>query len=667
MYLNNNIENFIMFFLLNSWLISICMNLFHLERIIITTHSRIDLVRNYIYIRNKKKFEQISFSFNKLYSKCLFNNMTSYYIYIYIFILFILWHMFINKANVYFNYKTFTESLIWESYFYKISELWNNHQGSLFLWFFILVIYKFVMHSYYNYMWYNKILITLSIFIELFILIFFIFNSNLFIRIELYNNVVINLVPVLKDFLLIIHPPFLYLGYLAVSITFNICLFYILFSRAINIFWYIKKNIMISWILLSFGICLGSWWAYQELGWGGWWYWDPIENISILPWFLLILVFHYVFTKRAFSSFKDKRLLFMLFSIYLLNLIGTFTVRMGLLNSVHSFVNNNVYIHFFFIGVVQSMFFLFFFYRYKQNNIHRLVFKINYNFLLKITCYIIIFIFISILILTYIPLFVPKISVVNYTFFNRIFEPWIIVLILLYIYFLFYKNNVFDFISLSFYVLLLFMMSNVFHYEKGFISFWCLTLFVGLIYVNFIYLKKTSQYNFISVLIHNLYAMIILTIIISKNYELSSVLFINLNDKYVVYNYLFELTHTFFTTNVDLKTNFFQYDVKNPLDNLSKVYPEKRYYTESDTFLNKNNTFSNLLWDISIYPGIGNFINGWVFKINMLPLVSFIWFFSLILFSISIIYYLNWKKRSFSFNLKKSWANTIYNFLRPLL
>lgn len=656
---NISFENFIIFCVLNYWLCIIFRNFFFfIQNIIYScmlnfTITKFSLKKKYI------SSSLIDFKNSNMYFKKTNCNFTFNYIYIFYFIIILVMFLYFQKLNIIFDYKIFTENLLWESYLYKFSELWNNHQGSLFLWILILLFYKFVLHSNYNFSWYNSIFITLSFFIEFFIIIFFTYNSNLFLKIEFYTNFINNIIPVLKDFLLIIHPPFLYLGYLSVSIIFNFSIFYIIFVRAINLYMYIKKYIIISWVLLSFGIFLGSWWAYQELGWGGWWYWDPIENISIIPWFFLIFLFHYLFIDKFILQIKYKKLLLVLFFIYFLNLFGTFIVRMGLLNSVHSFVNNNIYIYFFFCGVIQNILFIFFLLYLKKNKLNNFFFKINMHFILKIVCFVFLFIVLSIIILTYLPLFFKKISIINYTFFNKIFEPWVFVLILLYIFFLISKNRLINIFSLLTYVYFFLMILIIFYTNLiNCIIFFSIFLFIIYIYINFNFLKKIFiwENNFIvSFIIHNFYIALIFMVIISKNYELNSVFIMNLNDICIFFNYIFELTNIFFINFSETDINFFQYDISNFLKVFNKIYTEKRFYIESNTFLNKNNTFSNLLYDVSIYPGIGNLKDGWIFKINILPFVSFIWLFAIFSFIIIIIFYKRNIKKLFSYDLLKNY------------
>ena len=240
------------------------------------------------------------------------------------------------------NETVFNHSHTTKPLFYKISGTWGNHEGSLLLWLLVLTlfIFLFILKSKEQKKEY-KILTLL--FQQIIIVGFFIFlfkTSNPFNYIFPVPNEGLGLNPILQDPALAIHPPILYLGYVGSSIIFSSALA----ATALNYIskeWakHIKKWVLISWIFLTLGILLGSIWAYYELGWGGFWFWDPVENVSLMPWLALTTLLHciLVLEKRLVLT---SWVVILSIATFTLSMCGTFLVRSGILNSVHTFAND---------------------------------------------------------------------------------------------------------------------------------------------------------------------------------------------------------------------------------------------------------------------------------------------------------------------------------------
>ena len=226
--------------------------------------------------------------------------------------------------------------------FYKISAAWGNHEGSMLL--FILVISLYGILFLLNSKNINDSLRACTIFfqsiIQLIFLSFLIFTSNPFSKIFPVPVQGLGLNPILQDPLLAIHPPFLYLGYVGFSLVFSLLLAALILKQY-NSGWasIAKKWIMLPWSFLSFGIGLGSFWAYYELGWGGYWFWDPVENASLMPWIASTALIHSIVVMEKLKKlFAWTAILTIL--TFVLSLFGTFLVRSGVLNSVHAFAND---------------------------------------------------------------------------------------------------------------------------------------------------------------------------------------------------------------------------------------------------------------------------------------------------------------------------------------
>ena len=226
--------------------------------------------------------------------------------------------------------------------FYKISGTWGNHEGSLLLWAIILTIFSFLFLIFNNshpkrYRLYTLIIQNLLI---LGFLFFILFNSNPFSVITPAPKEGLGLNPILQDPALAIHPPLLYLGFVGSSIYFSAAMASIITNYSNRAFaTSIKKWVIISWAFQTLGILVGSIWAYYELGWGGFWFWDPVENASLLPWFAMTALLHslLVLEKREALYFWTIILCLITFT---LSVTGTFLVRSGILNSVHTFAND---------------------------------------------------------------------------------------------------------------------------------------------------------------------------------------------------------------------------------------------------------------------------------------------------------------------------------------
>nr|CAH7713506.1 unnamed protein product [Callosobruchus chinensis] len=149
--------------------------------------------------------------------------------------------------------------------------------------------------------------------------------------------------PILQDIGLAIHPPILYLGYLGFSVPFSLSIAGLILNTEGNVWAKIVRPwVLISWSLLTSGISLGSWWAYRELGWGGFWFWDPVENVSLMPWLIAVALTHLLLVVRNFNTLRNFAILLTL-TTFILSVTGTFLVRSGILTSVHTFADDSRY------------------------------------------------------------------------------------------------------------------------------------------------------------------------------------------------------------------------------------------------------------------------------------------------------------------------------------
>ena len=240
------------------------------------------------------------------------------------------------------NETVFNNSHTTKPLFYKISGTWGNHEGSLLLWLLVLTlfIFLFLIKSREQP---KKYRILTLLFQQIIIIGFFLFvlmTSNPFNYLFPIPNEGLGLNPILQDPALAIHPPILYLGYVGTSIIFSSSLAAVT-QNYVSKDWgqHIKKWVLVSWIFLTIGIMLGSIWAYYELGWGGFWFWDPVENVSLMPWLTLTALLHCIVILEKRGALKSWVIILSI-TTFTLSMCGTFLVRSGILNSVHTFAND---------------------------------------------------------------------------------------------------------------------------------------------------------------------------------------------------------------------------------------------------------------------------------------------------------------------------------------
>jgi cytochrome c-type biogenesis protein CcmF len=227
-------------------------------------------------------------------------------------------------------------------WYYRFSAVWGAHEGSLLLWILILNIWTIAVAACSRRLPDDFMARVLGIlgFVSLGFLLFTILTSNPFTRHlpALADGNDLN--PVLQDFGLIVHPPMLYMGYVGFSVAFSFAIAALLGGK-LDEQWvrWSRPWTNAAWGVLTLGIALGSWWAYYELGWGGWWFWDPVENASFMPWLVGTALIHSQAVTEKRGSFRAWTLLLAIFA-FSLSLLGTFLVRSGVLTSVHSFASD---------------------------------------------------------------------------------------------------------------------------------------------------------------------------------------------------------------------------------------------------------------------------------------------------------------------------------------
>ncbi|WP_440922924.1 heme lyase CcmF/NrfE family subunit [Candidatus Pelagibacter sp.] len=333
------------------------------------------------------------------------------------------------------NETVFNHSHTTKPLFYKISGTWGNHEGSLLLWLLVLTLFISIFLIKSNQQPKKYRIFTL-LFQQIIIVGFFIFlikTSSPFNYIFPTPNEGLGLNPILQDPALAIHPPILYLGYVGSSIIFSSALAAMVTSY-VSKEWakHIKKWVLASWVFLTLGILLGSIWAYYELGWGGFWFWDPVENVSLMPWFALTTLLHCILVlekKKILTSWA------MILSIatFALSMSGTFLVRSGILNSVHTFANDperGLFILIFLFTLIFLSIFIFIFFHTEKEKLENNFFWLSKETSILVNNWFMMYFLSVVLIGTIYPIFLEVITAnkisVGPPFYNKLILPFLI-------------------------------------------------------------------------------------------------------------------------------------------------------------------------------------------------------------------------------------------------
>ncbi|MGZ3410086.1 MAG: heme lyase CcmF/NrfE family subunit [Xanthobacteraceae bacterium] len=225
---------------------------------------------------------------------------------------------------------------------YRFTSVWGNHEGSMLLWVLILSLFGALLAALARNLpaSFKATVLSVQAWIAAVFYLFILFTSNPFLRMSPAPFEGRDLNPILQDMGLAIHPPLLYLGYVGFSISFSFAVAALIEGR-INAAWarFVRPWTLAAWIFLTLGIAMGSYWAYYELGWGGWWFWDPVENASLMPWLAGTALLHSAVVMEKREALKIWTVLLAIIA-FSLSLVGTFLVRSGILTSVHTFASD---------------------------------------------------------------------------------------------------------------------------------------------------------------------------------------------------------------------------------------------------------------------------------------------------------------------------------------
>ena len=533
---------------------------------------------------------------------------------------------------------------------YKVSAVWGNHEGSMLLWMLVLTIFNYFIFKLYNQI--NSTFISKALETQAFIIIgfllFTLLTSNPFERILPAQPNGLGFNPILQDPALAIHPPLLYIGYVGFSAAFSLSIATLSLRNNEKIPWYIymKPFVIASWTFLTIGIAFGSVWAYYELGWGGWWFWDPVENASFMPWLLGTALLHSLIIVEKKKSLQSWVLLLSILA-FLLSVVGTFLVRSGILTSVHTFAldpSRGIYILAFtaLLGGYSLILFGLKSKKYIKNNYFSFFSKegsilVN-NILMVIVCATVFLGTIYPLLIeaftnnkisvgepyynsTIVPIMIPAILIMGVgpmlswgredksKIFKKIFPSILLTIIITVFIFLFYQS--YNLIGVVGIILAFWIISN-----------------------NFIILfQKIPNRSSGMIIAHLGIGLLILGITGSSVWQEEKIARMKINNEIKIkkYNIIFKEINEIRGPNyVALKGNFLVYDEKKTI--IAKLKPENRFYPITSNFTTEVSIHTNLLRDLYIVLGEGNINDGWVVRIYYNPLVIWIWIGALTIF-----------------------------------
>ena len=524
---------------------------------------------------------------------------------------------------------------------YKISAAWAGHEGSMLLWCVVSSFWMFLASVYSSNLHKRLRVNFLAIMgiLNLGFLLFVVATSNPFDRnmtIPLDGN---DLNPLLQDFGLIVHPPMLYMGYVGLSVVFSFavaCCFEDDFKKE----WaqWIRPWVLASWAFLTLGIALGSWWAYYELGWGGWWFWDPVENASFMPWLMATALLHSVMATSEKGIFKSWTILLSIFT-FSLSLLGTFLVRSGILISVHSFANDpsrGVFILFMLIALIGGglLSYALNSKKFVDDSDVRLISKEGFFLLNNILLVTATF---TILLGTMYPLFLDilgleKISV-GVPYYNAVFVPLMIPLILLvgYVPILLSRTSIdsqlvqlFIIFVISIFLSLIFSVQSILFFIGIFSAVWIIANILFDLYRssdNSLKIRRRVGMYFA----HFGLAIFIIGASVSESNKIEKEFTLEIGEtkKVGVFDYRFENLKEFKSNNYD--AIIASIIVSKGDRFITEINPEKRLYHSSDSPMTEAGINGRL--DRDLYVSLGNMVsdNKWSMRIYDKPLIRLIW------------------------------------------
>lgn len=510
---------------------------------------------------------------------------------------------------------------------FKIGAFWSTHDGSIILWNIILWIYLisfcYLLNRYINKKFFIQF--NFNTFIFYLIIIFFIYFvlfSNIFVKVNFFllSRKLITLNPILQDISLLFHPICLYVGYIGLIMPCIILYAYNPFNLNNKFIYKIYNNYkLFTWWILTIGLFLGSWWAYYELGWGGWWFWDPVENVALIPWGIILISIHAMILHKNNNSYES--LLFGLVTFnFFFSIIGTFLIRSGLFNSVHSFAdlsNENIII-FSILGIIFAYIVYIFTLKNKQAYYYSIYSQISlFNWML-----IIMLIVLSIIIFgTFLPFLLSAFKQVSVGahFFESLIILFILPLILFMLYFINMRYKVLNKNKEFILGLILLIIVNKIiplNFYNLIISLSIVVILIHLIIKGDLFMRSS----------HSIFAFFLICVLFNTLYEENNLYYLIPGDHYSFYNFIVYYTNLFRTFSQDHLSVISEFLILDSDKTIyTYFYPEQRFFS-NNVFVFKSAINSNLLGDISVFLTKTEEQGSWAIRFKYSPFINGIWF-----------------------------------------
>ena len=548
----------------------------------------------------KKKDTNINSNIVSILSVQLFSVLLSFLCLIYSFII-----------SDFSNETVYNNSHTTKPIFYKISGAWGNHEGSLLLWLLVLTlfIFFFVFYSKKQPIKYRYLTIFFQQIIITGFFLFLIITSNPFSLLFPIPNEGLGLNPILQDPALAIHPPMLYLGYVGTSILFSSSLSSLV-NNNVNSNWarHIKYWTLITWIFLTAGILLGSIWAYYELGWGGFWFWDPVENVSLIPWLCLTALLHTLNVLEKRNLLKSWTIILSI-ATFTFSMSGTFLVRSGILNSVHTFANDperGIFIlTFLFVLIILSLI-LFFIYQETEKSTEKKIHFLSKESSILVNNWFMMYFLSVVLIGTIYPIFLEvlaseKISI-GPPFYNKLLIPFLIPFLIFMSIgpnFRWIKENKKKINYFRIFLFIISLMLSYFIIKNTSTSTLISTIFGGTaIYLFFTTAKDLfrKNYHIAQSISHFGFSLFILSVLFNSifSYEFSANMKVGEEIKYKNGNIKFSKLNTFEKDNY--KSLVASFEIINNEGSIS-MFPEVRIYNEPNILTSEADIITSMFAD----------------------------------------------------------------------
>ena len=524
---------------------------------------------------------------------------------------------------------------------YKISAAWAGHEGSMLLWCVVSSFWMLLASKYSSDLpeSLRTNFLTIMGILNLGFLLFVVATSNPFAR-----NLSVpidggDLNPLLQDFGLIIHPPMLYMGYVGLSVVFSFAVA-CCFEKEFKKEWaqWLRPWVLASWAFLTLGISLGSWWAYYELGWGGWWFWDPVENASFMPWLMATALIHSVIASGEKGMFKSWTILLSIFT-FSLSLLGTFLVRSGILISVHSFASDpsrGIFILLMLAMLIGGGLAAYTMNSKKFIDDNELKIFSKEGFFLLNNILLVTATF-TILLGTMYPLILDilgleKISV-GVPYYNAVFIPLMIPLIFLvgYVPILFSRisknKQMFQLLIIfltSLVLSLLFSINSILYFIGFFSAVW---IIMNIFFDLFLYTKNSVRLKsrMGMYFAHFGLAIFILGASISENTKIEKELVLSIGETTRIGSFDYTLNKLEEQKSVNYDAIIASVLVSKNDSFVAEIKPEKRLYHSSESAMTEAGIYAKL--DRDLYVSLGNMIddNKWSLRVYDKPFIRFIW------------------------------------------